>query len=277
MDKHLVLLSGGFDSVIAILDLFNDAVDEEGIDEARKKIMGLFIRHNYRSGAREKEVAIRVAGRLGIQLIEEDGRMYDLQRGAKQHEVDMMVIGPEIAKLFGCTKILFGEDVGCDRDSYEEYLRVTVPGGKILAGADDWYKEHGYDLEYVAQFEVRRMEILKTHLDAFVRHSLSPLWDTYSCFSIVKPNQECGGCWKCFRKYMTCRTVMPREAILRRYVYDPVSDKNVKKLRKLLDLAEFNPKLFDEDGYALLDFKDMYRIAIEDSADVVDITKAPVL
>ena len=271
MDKHLVLLSGGFDSVIAILDLYRDTVMTEGEEEAWSKILPLFIKHPYRSQARESEIASRISTRLSLKLIVVDGRAYNYDRGSRQHEIDMLEIAPVIAAKEGATKVLFGEDVGCDRDSLEEYQRVTEPGALILAGADDYYKEHGFDLEYVAQFEMRRMEILKTHANAFYDYGLSPIWDTYSCFSIVGKDQECGGCWKCFRKYMTCRSVLPRESVLPRFKNEPLSVKNIRKLRKLLAIAEANPKVFGDEpeAYALHDFRDMWKVVLEDM-DKVD-------
>jgi len=72
---------------------------------------------------------------------------------------------------------------------------------------------------------------------------------------------------------MTCRSVLPRELVLPRFKNEPINRKNIKKLHILLDLAESNPRLFAGDGesesYALLDFRDMWQIAIEDM-DTVD-------
>ena len=274
MEKTLVLLSGGFDSVTAILDMAMDEQEENGAETMREKIVPLFIHHNYRARPRELAVAIKVAGAIGLPLVQQEARKIDLERGSRQHEVDMLVIAPDIAKAHKCRHIMFGEDVGIDRNSIEEYERVTVPGGIILDGADDWYRDHGYSLDYISQFAVPRMMILKSYLKAYTYYGLSPIWDTYSCFSIVGKDQECGGCWKCFRKYMTCRSVFDRKDILPRFKNDPVSTKNIKLLSKLISDVMADPLRFDPDPNepeTIRDLQEMYRYAVDDMATLVDL------
>lgn len=263
MDKKLILLSGGFDSVIALL--------YELTVMPREGIVAVFIRYHLRSDARERETAQRVAGKLGVDFYVHDGRSYDIGKKAfLQTRVMLLYIAPYLALSEGASTIVWAGEAGNTRGTVEECLTREEERNELLQEVKQQYRDNGWKLTIEIPFgEVRKMEIMRRHGYLFEQFSVDPLFDTYSCFSIVDATHECGRCWKCFRKYALLRTTMPRERVRTRFTYDPMSSKrNVEKARVMLEIFENNPSVTEEQApnfYTLYDLRDIAEVIYEDT------------
>ena len=273
MNRVLVLLSGGFDSVASLVVL----VDKIGNPEYKDyEIVPLFIRRRGRTICREQAAAQQVCNKLGLKLQILDARGYSFgDHGDKQSTVILEYIAPFQAVLHGCDCVVYSGESSCTRPTFEECLERD--NFDLQHGETDHiealWKTAGVELEDLTPVDERRMLVLPTHIPSFDRLGISPVTDSYSCWSIQKPNEECGTCWKCLRKYLTCRASFSRQELLEshRWKKDPMSSsKNIKLLRRLYEDILAHPGGFvsvDFEQNSLDDLEDMQRIIEADTQE----------
>jgi len=261
MDKVMVALSGGLDSVVCLLGLIDNY--------AKENVMAVHVRHKGRSSARELITCQVLCTKLGIHLDVLDGRGKLGKGGVAQQRALFEYVLPPHTVFSGCTILAGGTDASTSRRTAKEAEAAEFEHDAFWDDINDKVERYWNIAMCTPNEGIRKMELLLPEgkggcLWLFKKYNISPIWDTYSCFSIAKPGLECGRCIKCLRKYMACRMGYSRAEILPRFACDPLTPRNIRDVRKLLAYYTVHKDVDELSRLSYLDFTDMCKVIEEE-------------
>jgi len=231
----LLLLSGGLDSSTIMFDYH--AMGED--------IMPLYVYKKAYAAPFEQRAARNLCKLLGLTLETVDASHHEYGERGQWHERIMILHGAApFAKLNNCDTIVFGDEGGTDRWRPDEIENRDEEQWEFLDELRSELEPQGLELETPIP------HLLKTELMGAIGkvwrdYGVSPAHTTYSCNYMGKGGQECGRCWKCFRKYAALRWGnYTHDESISGMVHSPAGTTNKKRVVDTLAwLRERQPEL----------------------------------